>query len=112
MYREAYEALHRMVCEMDNGMGELRAYQAFCEDCDLQPYRKLVSLLISGQKVGNRKLLEQLNEEAGRVFTERKNAARRLGEEAGTKLLIPMMIMLAIVMAIVIIPAFLAVNGI
>ena len=101
-----------MICEMDNGMGELRAFQAFSEDCDLQPYRKLVTLLISGQKVGNRRLLEQLNEEADRVFLERKNEARRLGEEAGTKMLVPMMMMLVIVMGIVMIPAFLAIYSI
>lgn len=109
---EVYEALRRMVCEMDNGMGELRAYQAFSEDCGLQPYRKLVSLLVSGQKVGNRRLLERLNEEADRVFAERKNAAKKLGEEAGIKMLLPMMMMLAVVMGIVIIPAFLSIYGI
>ena len=109
---EAYEALHRMICEMDNGMGELRAYRTFSEDCDLQPYRKLATLLASGQKVGNRRLLEQLNEEADRVFSERKNAAKKLGEEAGTKLLLPMMMMLVIVMGIVMIPAFLSIYGI
>ncbi len=109
---EAYEALHRMICEMENGMGELRAYQAFSEDCGLQPYRKLTALLTAGQRVGSQRLLEQLNEEADRVFLERKNAARRLGEEAGTKLLAPMMMMLLIVMGIVMIPAFLSIYGI
>lgn len=104
-----YEELYQMICELDNGMGELRAYQRFSESCNLQPYRKLVSLLVLGQKVGNFKLMEQLNEEADRVFVERKNTARRLGEEAGTKMLVPMMIMLAIVMGIVIIPAFLSI---
>lgn len=108
---DVYEELYRMICEMDNGMGELRAYQSFSENCDLQPYRKLVSLLISGQKVGNRKLMEKLNEEADRVFLERKNTARRLGEEASTKMLLPMMMMLVIVMGIVIVPAFLSIYG-
>lgn len=106
-----YEELYGMICNIDNGMGELRAYQDFSEQCDLQPYRKLVSLLILGQKAGNRKLTKQLNEEADRVFLERKNAARRLGEEAGTKLLLPMMMMLVIVMSIVVIPAFLTIYG-
>ena len=105
---EVYEELFRMICEIDNGAGELRAYQTFAESCDLQPYRKLVSLLVSGQRIGNRRLAAQLNEEADRVFLERKNAARRLGEEAGTKLLLPMMLMLVIVMGVVMIPAFLS----
>ena len=104
-----YEELYRMICEMDNGKGELRAYQAFAEQCDLQPYRKLVSLLSSGQRVGSRRLTEQLNEEADRVFAERKNAARRLGEEAGTKMLLPMLMMLVIVMGIIMVPAFLSI---
>lgn len=104
-----YMELHRMICEMDNGMGEIRAYQEFAKRCDLQPYRKLMSLLISGQKVGNRRLMEKLNEEADRVFTERKNTARKLGEEAGTKLLFPMMMMMVIIMGIVMIPAFLTI---
>ena len=106
-----YEELYHMICEMDNGRSELRAYQEFSERCDLQPYRKLVSMLISGQKKGNRKLMEQLNEEADRVFLERRNMARRLGEEAGTKLLLPMLLLLVVVMGIVMIPAFLSFYG-
>ena len=39
------------------------------------------------------------------AFEERKRAAKKYGEEAGTKLLFPMMIMLAIVMMILIVPA-------
>ena len=106
-----YEELHQMLCKMDNGMGELRAYQEFARQCELRPYRKLVSLLISGQTTGGRRLMEQLNEEAENVFSERKNTARKLGEEAGTKMLLPMMMMLVIVMGIVTIPAFLSIYG-
>lgn len=105
---EVYEALDQMLCEIDNGMGETRAYQEFANRCGIGAYKKLVSLLTQGQKVGNRRLIEQLQEEAERVFLERKQAARKLGEEAGTKLLLPMMMMLMIVMAIVTIPAFLS----
>ena len=71
-----------------------------------------MSLLVSGQKIGNRNLMDKLEEEAERVFLERKNTARKLGEEASTKLLIPMMLMLMVVMGIVIVPAFLSIYGI
>lgn len=101
--------LQKMLNEIENGMSEMRAYGEFAKRCDLQPYRKLVSLLQSGQKMGNRELIERLEEEADRVFAERKNTARKLGEEAGTKLLFPMMMMLIIVMGIVIFPAFLSI---
>lgn len=36
---------------------------------------------------------------------QRKNLAKRLGEEAGTKLLLPMMLMLSIIMVLIIVPA-------
>ena len=37
---------------------------------------------------------------------ERKNHARQLSEEAGTKLLAPMFLMLLVVIVIIIVPAF------
>ena len=48
--------------------------------------------------------------ETVQAFEERKARARRLGEEAGTKLLIPMFLMLAVVLVIVIVPAFLSIQ--
>ena len=44
------------------------------------------------------------------IFEERKARAKRLGEEAGTKLLVPMFFMLAVVLVIVIVPAFMSVQ--
>ena len=49
-----------------------------------------------------------LNAEMAQAWEERKNLARRLGEEAGTKLLGPLFIMLIIVMVIIIVPAMLS----
>ena len=37
---------------------------------------------------------------------ERKNAARKAGEEAGTKLLLPMMLMMVVAMILVLLPAY------
>ena len=47
---------------------------------------------------------------AVQAFEERKARAKMLGEEAGTKLLVPMFIMLAIVLVIVTVPAFLSMQ--
>ncbi|MDE7233218.1 MAG: secretion protein F, partial [Lachnospiraceae bacterium] len=55
---------------------------------------------------GSNDLLRLLGQEADTAFAERKNLAKKLGEEAGTKLLIPMMMMLCIVMVIIMIPAY------
>lgn len=44
------------------------------------------------------------------MFEERKKQARKLGEEAGTKLMIPLFMMLAVVFIIVIVPAFFTIQ--
>ena len=61
-------------------------------------------------KRGNSTLLERLREEADKSAAERLQQSKKLGEEAGTKLLLPMFLMLAIVLVIVIVPAFLSVQ--
>ena len=49
--------------------------------------------------------MEFLEGEAQAGLEQRRNTARRLGEEAGTKLLLPMMLMLVLTLAILVIPA-------
>ena len=47
-----------------------------------------------------------LENEAVEALERRKERALQLGEKAGTKMLFPMMLMLGIVMAIIMVPAF------
>ena len=68
----------------------------------------LCSLLLQNLKKGSKGMAEMLSYEVGQAFEERKNLAKRFGEEAGTKLLFPMILMLVIVMVVLIIPAFLS----
>ena len=42
------------------------------------------------------------------AFEERKNMAKKYGEEAGTKMLFPMIVMLVVVMGIIMLPAVMA----
>ena len=48
--------------------------------------------------------------EAADAFEERKNLAKKYGEEAGTKLLLPMMIMFGIVVAVIMVPAMMSMQ--
>ena len=64
------------------------------------------SFLSQNLKKGTRGLTELLSLEAIHAFEERKARARRKGEEAGKKLLAPMVMMLGIVLIIVVVPAF------
>ncbi len=48
--------------------------------------------------------------ETKEAFEERKNQAKRYGEEAGTKLLIPMIMILLVVMIVIMYPALVNFN--
>ena len=92
--------------EMDSGVAEGEAYERFGRRCGIQHYIKLATLLVQNMQKGNSTLLIQLQEEAETAFIERMNRARKKGEEAGTKLLMPMMLLLGMVMVLIMIPAF------
>ena len=76
----------------------------------MQPYMKLSSLLEQNRRTGTKNLQQLLEQEMSAAWEEPKHAARRLGEEAGTRLLIPLFLMLIVVMVIIMVPALLAVQ--
>jgi predicted nucleotidyltransferase len=94
--------------ELKLGMSENSAYEQYGRRIGLIPYIKFSSLLLQNRKKGNRGFTELLRQEAMESFEDRKEMAKRLGEEAGTKLLAPMMFLLLIVFLIIMIPAFMA----
>lgn len=102
----AYEEMLFSCYEMQGGVAEGSAYERFGQRCGLQPYTRLIGLLNQSLKKGNAALLRDLQKEAEDAQEARRNLARKKGEEAGTKLLLPMMMMLGIVMVLVMVPAF------
>lgn len=67
-------------------------------------------MLSQNLKKGTKGITSILNQEADNAFEERKNLAKQLGEEAGTKMLIPMFLMLAVVMIMIVVPAFFSIQ--
>ncbi|MCR4893049.1 MAG: type II secretion system F family protein [Lachnospiraceae bacterium] len=104
----AYEEMLVTVREMQSGVSEYQAYQNFGNRAGIRHFNKLGTLLAQNLQKGSAGLLEILERESGDAFEERKALAKKLGEQAGTKLLLPMGMMLLIVMIIVIVPAFLS----
>ena len=103
-YREMAAAYHRM----QRGVSELQAYAEFGAGCRLRPYRKLSGLLEQNVRNGAEGLRKALETEMESAFEEEKALARRRGEEASTKLMLPLFLMLMIIMVMVSVPAFLA----
>lgn len=102
----AYEEMIRTCYEMQSGIPEGEGYENFGKRCRIQEYMRLGILLSQNLKKGTKGISGLLILESVHAFEERKARARRKGEEAGTKLLVPMIMMLAVVLVIVIVPAF------
>lgn len=100
-----YEELQYICFQMHNGMGEVQGYELLGRRCELPAYRKLSTLLVQHTLKGASEILPTLRQESWKANEERKNQVKRKGEEAGTKLLFPMIIMLGIVMILIIVPA-------
>jgi len=104
------EELKLTLREMQSGITEAEAYERFGKRCNNAVYLKFGTLLSQNLRKGNRGLSDILRMEAVQAFENRKNKAKRLGEEAGTKLLMPMFGMLAVVFVMVMVPAFLSMQ--
>lgn len=106
--RYVYEEVSYACYEMESGVPEAEAYERFGRRCQLPEYIRLGSVLSQNLKKGAKGLTGLLETEAESSLNDRKNHARKIGEKAGTKLLLPMALMLGIVLVILMVPAFLS----
>lgn len=106
--RPAYEELCAAYGELEGGMPEVRVYERFGNRCGIPEYKVLCVLLTQNLKKGSQGVLLLLEREAAAAMEERKRKAKIQGDQASTKLLAPMFIQLAIVLALLMVPAFLS----
>lgn len=106
--RWVYEEVCITCQEMQSGISEAQAYERFGKRCQLPEYIRIGTILSQNLKKGSKGLTGMLEREAETAMNERKHHARRIGEQAGTKLLLPMVMMLSVVLAILLVPAFMA----
>lgn len=93
---------------LNMGMSEQRVYYQLGRRLKLACYIKLMTLLEQNVKRGTKGLAAFFEQEEAQALEERKNLAKKYGEEAGTKLLGPMMILLLVIMLMIMIPAFMS----
>ena len=100
--------LRRTVNDMEKGAPESRAYPEFGRRCGLRCYQRLAAILEQGRKNGDRNLRERLRFEMDEAYEERKNRALRTGQEASTRLMLPLFISFAAIMLIVMAPSLIS----
>ena len=101
----AYEEMLITEREISDGEMGRKAYAGFAERINIPCYQKFVRIILQSIHKGSKGVCEALEKESEEAFDERRLLALRMGEEAGTKMLVPMMLMMVIVIAIVIAPA-------
>lgn len=94
--------------EMDSGIAEADAYERFGKRIRRQKFIRLTTLLVQNIKKGNAALLLQLRQEAIVALKEHAAEKKKEGEEMETKLLMPMMLIMGMVMVLIMVPAFLS----
>ena len=109
--RLAYEEIRRTCLEMDSGVSQVEAYRNFGLRCGQIKYKTFATLLVQNLCQGSQGLLQMLERESLEAWEDRKRKAKVLGEIAATKLLVPMILMLGVVLALLMIPAFLSFYG-
>lgn len=105
-----YEEMLLTYREMQGGIPEAEAYEKFGKRCGITIYVKFGTMLAQNLRKGSKGISDILRMEAIQSFENRKSIAKKLGDEAGTKLLMPMMGMLLVVLVMVMIPAFLTMQ--
>ena len=105
-----YEEIQKLYRQMTEGVGEVQAIENFGIRAGQKDYRRLAMMLTQSIKKGSKELLINLEKEEEHAFEMRKQKAIKAGEEASTKLLLPMGGMLLIVILILVVPALMQMN--
>lgn len=104
-YREAEITIN----EIAAGKPELKAYEDFARRCRTIEVARFISIIMQNIRKGNAELSSILRVMSAESWEMRKNAAKKLGEEASAKMVLPMMIMFVAIILIVATPAVLSV---
>lgn len=109
--RRAYEMMLATLSELELGIPETAAYERFGINSGLAEYQRFGTLISRNLRRGNRDIIELLEYEANEAFANRREGVKKQAEEAGTRLLFPMLGMFCIVVALILVPAFRTLAG-
>lgn len=103
-----YTELRFCLADISAGKSEAIAYEEFGRRCKIKEIIKFVSIIILNLKKGGSEVVPALKAQANECWEMRKATAKRLGEKASSKLMLPMGIMLVGIMLTTVLPAILS----
>ncbi len=106
--RRLYKEMQTTLQEMQNGVSEIDAYRNFAERCTIKQIRRFSSTMIQNMQKGNAELSYFLKEMSDEMWEEKKHLAKRKGEAANSKLLLPTAMIFIGILLMIMVPAFLS----
>lgn len=101
-----YEELFRSSRRLKAGISLTDSLNEMASDCGVRELSYFVSLINRNIKKGGREIASEIRKAADESISQKREKIRRKAETAGTKLLLPMALMMVIVFVLIMIPAF------
>jgi tight adherence protein C len=105
LQQPVYEEILILNRQMEQGISPVQALEQWGTRIGLTSYRKLANVLIQNVSRGNAGLVPLLEQEELSAMEHRRQLAKQVGEEASTKLLMPMVALLVVTIALIMVPA-------
>lgn len=105
-----YAEMRRSVEQMENGESDAVAIQEFGARSTLPAVKKLAALLVQSIQRGGADLPAMLTQQSSEAWQAKKHIVQRQSNKAGTKLLLPMMLMFGGILLMVLVPMFTGVG--
>jgi tight adherence protein C len=107
-----YQELNIAINAVRSGIPEHKAYEEFAKRCHVPVITRFITVILQNIRKGNSELVPILRVYANECWELRKTTAKRFGEEASTKMLLPITLMFIAILLIVGMPAVLALRNI
>lgn len=104
--RALYKEMQMTVLEMQNGVTEIEAYKNFADRCAIKEIRRFSATMTQTLQKGNSEIALFLKSMADEMWEEKKHLAKRKGEAANSKLLIPTAMIFVGILIMIMVPAF------
>lgn len=101
-----YEELNKALRENESGMSSVEALTKMAVSCDTDEIKYFCGLICQNMRKGGKDVAKDIKRAAGESEKIRRDEFRRKSETAGTKLTIPMIILLGMVFVLIMYPAF------
>ncbi|WP_094096430.1 type II secretion system F family protein [Paenibacillus physcomitrellae] len=105
-----YQELDKMISEWDNGYSFGQALENFSRRCALQEVASFSTAVMLNYRRGGSDFTMALRELSNSLWEKRKSVSRTRGEQATSKLLLPMLLLFMVVLMLVGTPAFMMMS--